>query len=386
MVHIYDGANAAAQDRKLTTFSLKNIWKASPQCLRYFFCAGMSMLRAKKRSSPPLRVEPVYVCAPFGNNCGMAMGGRLYADNCAREGLEHVLVDITDAARMNRLMRDPRVLSPADVANATGPGHVVIHANPPQFQFAISALGRRFLAQKHVTAYWSWELEKLPALWKQAFAYADSIDTPSTFVQNIIRAHTSKPVNLRPHVYTAATRTKKSWAKDGILRCLYIFDGGSTYERKNPFGALAAFSRAFKPGEATLTFKIVNADADRQSYDKLRSECAKIPGTDIITSNMNGAEIEDLYLRHDVYLSLHRSEGFGLTIFEALRLGLYAVATGWSGNMDFMNGERALAVPCNLVPVRMDFGAFKNISARWADPDIDAAASILRDLRKRILA
>ncbi len=101
---------------------------------------------------------------------------------------------------------------------------------------------------------------------------------------------------------------------------------------------------------------------------------------------MNGAEIEDLYLRHDVYLSLHRSEGFGLTIFEALRLGLYAVATGWSGNMDFMNGERALAVPCNLVPVRMDFGAFKNISARWADPDIDAAASILRDLRKRILA
>lgn len=86
--------------------------------------------------------------------------------------------------------------------------------------------------------------------------------------------------------------------------------------------------------------------------------------------------MDELYLRHDVYLSLHRSEGYGLTIREAMLHGLYVIATGWSGNMDFMGGERCYAVPYTLVPVNLNHGFCKGIKARWAEPDIDAAANL----------
>ena len=97
-----------------------------------------------------------------------------------------------------------------------------------------------------------------------------------------------------------------------------------------------------------------------------------------MTETLDAAGMEELYLAHDVYLSLHRSEGYGLTIREALAYGLHVVATGWSGNMDFMVGERAHAVGYRLVPVALKRGACRAPGARWAEPDVGEAAGIVR--------
>jgi glycosyltransferase involved in cell wall biosynthesis len=91
----------------------------------------------------------------------------------------------------------------------------------------------------------------------------------------------------------------------------------------------------------------------------------------------------DLYAEADVYISLHRSEGYGLTIQEAMLHGLPVIATGWSGNMEFMRGERCFVVPCTLVPAHDPQKNYGVPGAVWAEPDVRAAASILLDVRDR---
>ena len=116
---------------------------------------------------------------------------------------------------------------------------------------------------------------------------------------------------------------------------------------------LKAFSLAFKPGEAVLTFKVSGVDDADPQYQFFRKACYKERGVFVITECMSQEELEYLYLRNDIYLSLHRSEGYGLTIREAMLHGLYVVATGWSWNIDFMNREKAFTVQYTLVPIDM---------------------------------
>lgn len=345
-------------------------------------CEGLCCLRVRKRYQGVEGGEPFFVCGAFRNSSGLAQGARLYVEQCRGQGKLTHAVDVTDAMRMPRDLEPTEdTLSLRDARGMRGPGTVVIHANPPQFQLALRALGKAFLRDKRVVGYWAWELETLPPVWKQALEYVDAVEVPSEFVAGAVRRCTARPVTVRPHPAPAPARRKAGCAAGGMVRCLYIFDAGSCWERKNPEAALSAFARAFRPGEAELTFKVSNGDVEPERFAAFRAACAKVPGVRIITDTLDAAGMEALYLAHDVYLSLHRSEGYGLTIREAMNHGLHAVATGWSGNMDFMIGERAHPVPCTLVPAAVKRGACRVAGARWAEPDVEAAAGMLRRLR-----
>lgn len=364
---------------------LKRLWRASPQSLRLLFCAGLCLARAQRRATPVEAAGPLFVCGAFSNTSGLAQGARLYAEHCAREGERPHLVDITRAMRMpcDRAPAET-TLSMADAAALRGPGTVVIHANPPQFQLALCALGKAFLRGKRVVGYWAWELETLPPVWNHALGYVDAVEVPSTFVADALRCRTQKPVTVRPHPVPLPERRKTGHAADGILRCLTIFDAGSSWSRKNPEAALAAFARAFAPGEAELTFKVSNEDTAPERFTRFQAACAATPGVRVLTGTFGPRAMEDLYLGHDIYLSLHRSEGFGLPILEAMRHGLHAVATGWSGNMDFMSGDLAHPVPYRLTPMTVASGPCKGLRARWAEADVEAAAALLRELRQQL--
>jgi len=373
--------------RQNLLFFMKKIWKKLPAKARLWILTVRSATCLYPRPTPTC-ANRIAILAAFRSCNGLAQGAKFYADRIEREGRIVIRVDIT------KIMMQHPVL-PLEKTGAISLNEfmamklqcvLVIHANPPQFHLVLFKMGRRFLLDKKIIAYWAWELEVIPDVWLHALQYLDAIEVPSTFVRNALLPYTDKDIVVVPHSLGSPSRHKTAFAYDGIVRCLFIFDMGSTFVRKNPMAALEAFRLAFKPGEARMTFKVSSPQADCENLKKLEQACAQVPGVSIITRTLEDSALEELYLKHDVYLSLHRSEGYGLTIHEALLYGLYAVATGWSGNMDYMDMPKAFAVPYKLVPLQETNGAFKGLKALWAEADVKAAADILRGLRLEILA
>lgn len=360
---------------------LKKCWKQTPLPIREAVLGLLCYTRAQKRFSVGENKSTTFVLGAFRSSSGLAQGARLYAQKKIQDGEHVVCIDIT-AAMVQRADFDlpSEVLTLEEGIRIADAGTVVIHANPPQFQLVLCRLGKDFLKNKRIVAYWAWELEEIPDIWKQALEYVDAVEVPSTFVRDAICKHTLKPVVVVPHEIPMPARRKERYAEDGVVRCLFLFDMASAFERKNPLAALKAFALAFPDGSAELTFKVSNSQADPTAFGIFQKACAKVHGVSIITQAMSHEELDALYLRHDIYISLHRSEGFGLTIREAMLHGLHVVATGWSGNMDFMSGELAHSVPYTLIAVVEAKGTFKGINARWADADVQVATDMLRRL------
>lgn len=358
----------------------KKCWKFLPQSVQLLFINVLCLLRARRR----LAIEgtsTMFVLGAFCSSSGLAQGARLYANQKEKNGFCVIRVDITDVmGQRTDFPLSDGVLSLEQMFSLQDGGTVIIHANPPQYQLVICKIGKKFLANKRIVGYWAWELETIPEIWKQALDYVDAVEVPSTFVRAALRKQTKKEISVVPHKIPIPIRRKESYAEDGIIRCLYCFDLGSSFERKNPLAVLQAFMLAFNPGDAELTFKVSGSREHNETFEYLQNICSKISGVKIINDILSSEELNELYLHHDIYLSLHRSEGYGLTIREAMLHGLYVVATGWSGNMDFMAGSLAYPVPYILVPVHMRSGPCKGLKARWAEADIHAAAKILRRL------
>lgn len=360
-------------------YYLKRLWKYFPQKLRHILITVYFFGR-RGVHNPLAPLAPLYVLGAFASSSGLAESARLYAHARKAEGLDVICLDITRAMeqRVDYSEEIAGVVSFDQRHTLSAPGTIVIHANPPHFQLTLARLGSDFMKNKRIVGYWAWEVEALPPVWLQALRIVDAVEVPSRFVQQALQVWTNKTVIVVPHVVTVPSRRKAEFMSDGILRCLYCFDVSSGMNRKNPMAVLRAFAEAFPCGEAELTFKVCGSSAAPHAMLRLRDACASIPHVCIITDILDRDGMTDLYCRHDVYISLHRSEGYGLTIREAMLHGLYVVATGWSGNMDFMNGELACPVPFRLVPIDQESGPLKGLNGKWAEADISAAAAQLR--------
>lgn len=369
---------------------LKKLWKQLPGMglfLRLLCLLRLSARRQEKQISP---AAPVYVFGCFQAGGGLSRSAELYARELEKTHPGCIRVDTAreTGQSLKNPITDGSIRSLADIVHDDGAGTVILHHNPPQLHWILCLLGRRFLRHKRIVAYMVWELEDLPPLWKHALRYVDAVETPSSFSRAAIARHTSRSVTVRPHPVPEPPDAQKrqKFCTDGKLRCLFIFDLGSLASRKYPEAAIAAFVRAFGPEEGLLTLKVGQPGAYPADFQRLEQITAQHPHIRLLADWLDDAALHRLYLEHDVYLSLHRSEGYGLTIHEAMLRGLYVVATGWSGNMDFMQGEQAYAVPCQLIPVERKYARFNSVpGARWAEPDIGAAAEILRALRERLI-
>jgi len=369
-------------------YCMKKAWKALPGAVREAPLKALCLLRAGRRQPVPAKADaPLYVIGNFQAGGGLSRSAELYAKQTQEAGTPCHCVDVTREMlqTLKKPAREGTLRSLKELKNEEGEGSVVIHLNPPQFLWLLCKLGRKFFKNKHIVAHWLWELEDIPPLWKFALRFVDAVETPSTFIRTAIAQNTEKPVTVRPYVLPPPEAVKQAHCSEGTLRCLFVFDMVSL-ARKNPQAAIAAFVRAFQPGEAELTLKILQAKANATAWQELQALAAPHPHIRLRTEWMDDAALHRLFLEHDVYLSLHRSEGYGLTIHEAMQRGLYVVATGWSGNMDFMEGERVFAVPYSLVPVKGAEAFFENVpKARWAEADIEKAAEFLKEIRRRLL-
>jgi glycosyltransferase involved in cell wall biosynthesis len=161
---------------------------------------------------------------------------------------------------------------------------------------------------------------------------------------------------------------------------LSVLDLASVVERKNPLAAIEAFRRAFPDGSsAALLIKCAHSGNYPDEYRALQERLRGVSGIHLIDRMLPRPRLNGLIAACDAVLSLHRSEGFGLIAAEAMALGKPVVATGWSGNMDFMNSGNSCPVAFELVTLDQTFGAYP-AGAQWAEPDVDHASQLMRRL------
>jgi len=268
----------------------------------------------------------------------------------------------------------------------------LFHINGGSLLQALTAVGPRAFVGHYNIGYWVWETLDFPERWRSATRFVDEIWTASTFCQDVLSRNTHVPIvriphNVEPVVPPGIERKHLRLPESGFL-FLCMADFLSTPERKNPIGALEAFQRAWgdRPQAVYFVLKISNSNVRPDAMKIVADYVDRNRSIILIDGYLDRPSVNALIYNCDCYVSLHRSEGFGLPLAEAMYMGKPVIGTGWSGNMDFMNIGNSLPVRYRIVEFEDDFGPY-GAGHHWADPDLDhAAESMQRLLSERDLA
>ena len=259
----------------------------------------------------------------------------------------------------------------------------LIHINADFLPLAKQELPAHFFKDRYNIAYWAWELEEIPRKWIPAFEEIDEVWVPSEFVKQAMEKSSPLPVITIPHCIDLKIESALSRSYFGIpdtaFTFLAMFDTRSVAERKNPYGAIKAFKQAFEghDKEVCLILKVNNAEEEKM--DRLLAAVESHPNILIMGKAHSRSEINALLSLIDCFVSLHRSEGFGLGPAEAMCLGKATIITNWSGSIDYMTADNCKAIDYELIRIRKTLGPYK-AGQRWADPDLDQAAAAMIEL------
>ncbi|MGV8978003.1 MAG: glycosyltransferase [Cellulomonas sp.] len=237
-------------------------------------------------------------------------------------------------------------------------------------------------APSYKIGMWYWEVEAFPASQHAGFAHLDEIWVATDFIRDALTPHTTiRVTTITPPLPQASVVIDAQRSQLGIPdgpMFLFSFDYLSTAGRKNPWGLVDAFRVAFARGEGpVLVIKSINAERRFADAERLRLLVAGEPDIILIEEYLTAADRDALMAMCDCYVSLHRSEGLGLTIAEAMAHGKPVIATAYSGNMQFMTAENSFPVPWSSVPIGTGHDPYP-ADGTWADPDLDAAAALMR--------
>jgi glycosyltransferase involved in cell wall biosynthesis/SAM-dependent methyltransferase len=253
-------------------------------------------------------------------------------------------------------------------------------------QFA-QDIGEMFFAGRHTAGFWFWEVERFPSVMHAAFDVVDEVWTATDFVASAVRAAGRKPVFTVP-LPVVVPVVPKGMTRDQLglpdrFTFLQIFDFSSIMERKNPHGLIEAFTRAFSPNEGPLlVLKAINGERWINERERLRAAAGNRSDIVIIDTYFSPEEKNALLQLCDCYVSLHRSEGLGLTMAEAMALGRPVIATGYSGNLHFMTPANSYLVNYVMSKVPAGCDPYPE-TASWAEPDLDQAAQFMREVYER---
>lgn len=258
----------------------------------------------------------------------------------------------------------------------------ILCINPDQMSAFAEHSGPEFCAGRYNIGVWFWEVEDFPVSLHHAFNQVDEIWVASEFMRQTFLKVSPKPIFkfplpvLPPTIDTSLTRAALKLPDQFIF--LFSFDFLSVLERKNPLGLVQAFTDAFAVGEGPrLVIKTINGDKRTLELEKLRYAIRDRPDIVLMDGYLDALRNATLTALSDCYVSLHRSEGFGLTIAEAMALGKPAIATGYSGNLEFMTPENSYLCPSSrfqVGPEREPYPA----DSHWSEPDVTAAAELMR--------
>jgi glycosyltransferase involved in cell wall biosynthesis len=243
----------------------------------------------------------------------------------------------------------------------------------------------------HNIGWWPWELNVFPKAWTPyAFELIDEIWASSKFLHECYSKATDKPVHHVPlavSVDRISRHPRKYYGlPDKKFLFLYIFDFNSSLERKNPMAAIEAFKMAFPETDKSvgLVLKTMNSKPDDKKWQEFTAQCQSDKRITVINKTLDRPDVLGLIDACDAYVSLHRSEGFGRTIAEALLLNKPVIATNYSGNVDFMNQESSHLVDAELIGIKAGEYQWSDVEDKqeWANISPVAVADHLAKVRK----
>lgn len=310
---------------------------------------------------------PLRIVGYFSGSHGIAASARLAARAFAALGTPVEEVDAAGAA----------LTWEASGSAPTPASAWIFHLNPPELLAVLGHMGAaRLIGPRY--GYWAWELPQAPAPWLKDAALVDEVWVPSTYVGRAL-AGAKAPVRVVPHpLFLEDYADIQPAPRKAGFQAVTLFDFKSSVARKNPYGALEAFVRAF--GDDPTARLVIKTQNGARFPKALEALCRAAPANvEVIDAAWPYEQVKGLIAGADVLISLHRAEGFGLTPAEALALGTPVVATDWSGVTDFLDAEVAVMISAGRTPVEDTQGIYAGQT--WADPDIGEAAAALRALR-----
>ena len=373
----------------------------APKLIEWAWDYGRSELGLVAKLLPPRPVGPVRgtidreiavnVAGYLNRSLGLGQAARLYIAALQAVG---VPISTTTApvqlpvkgSQEQALARYGRQ-SFADMELPYVPPINLLCVNPDGLDGLLESAGDQLQDARWTIGQWGWETDVLPAHWVAAFERIDELWVYSSYVADNLSRVSPVPVVTVPLPVIApdpdgAVLHPDLEFDDGFA-FLFVFDFFSTLQRKNPIGLVDAFARAFAPGEGPwLVLKAMNGSFRPQAVDELRWRIGDRPDILLIDKHVDQATYAALIARCDCYVSLHRAEGFGLTLAEAMALGKPAIATGYSGNLEFMTATNSYLVDYTLTRVGPNAEMYP-AEGTWAEPDLDHAATLMRQVWER---
>ena len=360
--------------------------------------AGKRRVQALMRPAPP-KAAMIKTEAPHAREPRPEIALAVYGYFKSEGGLGQAVRREFRALRSNGVPAAARLLKAPAFANAqdfefafdaeeTDARIHLLHVNADQVAHAEAwASAEAFDPRRYRIGYWAWELERFPDAWADAFTRVDEIWTPSRFVADAVSAATDKPVHVFAHPVAIpppageASHARRRFALPAEATLfLTVFDFNSFTDRKNPHAVLDAFERARASApHLGLVMKCHGGGRHDREREALFRRARGLSNVFIVDRVLDGPAMDELYAACDGLISLHRSEGFGLTVAEAMARALPVIATHYSGVADFFDADVGEAIGHTLIDVAP--GAYPHgDGARWAEPDIEAAAAALARL------
>jgi predicted O-linked N-acetylglucosamine transferase (SPINDLY family)/glycosyltransferase involved in cell wall biosynthesis len=240
----------------------------------------------------------------------------------------------------------------------------------------------KYFPHRYNIGFWAWELPKFPPEWMPAFKPFNEIWTYSNYcVESISKVASVPVIKMMPSIslpIPTLGREALNLPSDKFI-FLFIFDFFSNIERKNPIATVRAFKQAFGENNPDVLLVIKCSNSQRFPGDRARliEAIANSPSIKLIDGYLAKEKINALLYNCDCYVSLHRAEGFGLTMSEAMYYGKPVIATGYSSNIEFMNLGNSFLVDYETVEIAGNYGPYKRGDI-WANPSSEHCAQLMQ--------
>ena len=344
------------------------VWRLFPTDARRAGLAALAGALAPRAGAAPMRSSGLAVAGELAQATGLGEAARCLAAGARALGFGGFPVGMG-------VGQVPRGEAPAQSA-------LLLAVNAPSLPLMLARAGRGLLRRRVIGA-WAWELPVVPASWAAGGRYVHEAWAPSPFVAAALESILPGRVRMVPYPLALLPQPGGEEELDlprAVVVTLMVLSLGSSLARKNPLAGISAFRHAFgnRPDQF-LIVKLSGAAAFPREAARMAAQAG--PNIRIVSGSWPQARMAALMARADIILSLHRAEGFGLVLAEAMLRGKPVVATGWSGNLCFMDEESAALVGFRLVPVEDESGIYTPLQgALWAEADIGHAAEWLRRL------